>query len=53
MPGFDGYEELMGRLGKHKSGKACIYVKRLDDIDLAVLRELVRASVLHMRARYG
>lgn len=53
MPGFDGYDELMGRLGKHTSGKACIYVRRLDDIDLAVLKEVVLASVLHMRAQYG
>jgi len=53
MPGFDGYDELMGRLGKHTSGKACIYVRRLDDIDLEVLKEVVLASVLHMRAQYG
>lgn len=53
MPGFDGYDELMGRLGKHTSGKACIYVRRLDDIDLAVLKEVVLASALHMRAQYG
>ena len=53
MPGFDGYDDLMGRLGKHTSGKACIYVRRLDDIDLEVLKEMVLASVLHMRAQYG
>ena len=53
MPGFDGYDELMGRLGKYTSGKACIYVRRLDDIDLEVVKEMVLASVLHMRAQYG
>ena len=45
MPGFDRYEDLMGRLGKHKTGKACLYLKRLSDVDLAVLRELIEASV--------
>ena len=53
MPGFDGYDDLMGRLGKHTSGRACIYVRRLDDIDLEVLKEMVLASVVHMRAQYG
>ncbi len=50
MAGFDGYEDLMARLGKFKTGKSCLYIKRLDDIDRDVLRELVTASVEHMRA---
>lgn len=45
MPGFDGYDGLLGRLGKHTTGKACLYVKRLSDIDLDVLRQLAEASV--------
>jgi hypothetical protein len=49
MAGFDRYEDLMNRLGKHKTGKCCLYVKRLSEIDLSVLRELVAASVDHMR----
>lgn len=51
-PGFDRYEALMARLGKHAIGKSCLYVKRLSDVDLDVLRELVEASVAHMRATY-
>ena len=47
--GFDQYEELMARLGKHKTGKSCLYIKRLTDVDLAVLEELVATSVEHMR----
>ena len=43
--GFDQNSELMLHLGKHKVGKACLYIKRLDDIDRATLRELVRRSV--------
>jgi hypothetical protein len=48
MAGFDRYGEILGRLGKYKTGKSCLYVKRLADVDLAVLAELVRASVEHM-----
>lgn len=53
MAGFDRYEELMERLGKHKTGKSCLYVNRLDDVDRDVLTELVGRSVEHMRKRYG
>jgi hypothetical protein len=45
-------EALLARLGKHRMGKACLYVKRLDDIDLAVLEELVRMSVAALREHY-
>lgn len=51
MAGFKRYEELMARLGKYKTGKSCLYVKKLEDVDLPTLRELVRGSVEHMRAR--
>lgn len=50
MSGYDDHEALMACLGKHTIGKSCLYVKRLSDIDLDVLRELVTASVAHMRA---
>lgn len=52
MAGFDRHEELMGRLGPHTTGKSCLYVKRLADVDATVLEELVTASVTHMRATY-
>lgn len=48
MSGFEQYDALLQRLGKHSTGKACLYVKRLADVDLAVLRELVKLSVDHM-----
>ena len=47
---FDRYGALMDRLGKFTTGKACLYVKRLSDVDEATLRELVRESVVDMRA---
>ena len=47
-PGFERYQSLLARLGKHKTGKVCLYVKRLADVDAAVLKELVAASVSDM-----
>ena len=44
MDGFTDYEELLARLGKHSTGKACLYVKRLSDVDTDVLRELIGRS---------
>jgi len=49
MAGFSRYEELLGRLGKHKTGKSCLYLSRLSDVDLEVLEELIRQSVEHVR----
>ena len=45
-------EALLARLGKHRMGKACLYVKRLSDIDLDILRELAAISVARLRATY-
>lgn len=53
MPGFEAYEGLLDRLGKFKTGKSCLYLRRLDDVDRDVLRELVRQSVAKMRTLYG
>ena len=52
MSGFEDRPELMERLGKYKTGKSCLYVKRLDDIDLDVLEDLVGHSLEVMRKRY-
>ncbi len=49
MSGFSRYQELLGRLGKHKTGKSCLYINRLEDIDIKVLRRLVRESVAHLK----
>lgn len=53
MAGFDRYDALLAKLGKFKTGKSCLYVKRLADIDMAVLKQLVSASVTHMKQTYG
>ena len=51
-PGFDGYEDLLARLGKHRTSVSCLYLNRLSDVDLDVLREMATRSVAWMRARY-
>jgi hypothetical protein len=48
--GFDQYEGLLERLGKYTTGKSCLYVKKLEDIDLQTLEEMVKRSVEHMKA---
>jgi hypothetical protein len=50
-PGLEN-AELMSRLGKHKRGKGCLYINKLDDVDLGVLRELIQSSVDEMRRRH-
>jgi hypothetical protein len=49
MEGFDGYDELLARLGKHRKGVSCLYVNKLDDVDRDVLRKLVARSYQYMR----
>ena len=51
MAGLENFKPLLARLGKHKTGKSCLYVKKLDDVDSAALEELVTASVTQMRAK--
>lgn len=52
MPGFDEFPELMGRLGKYKTGKSCLYLNKLDDVDQDVLEKLIGESIKVMRKRY-
>ena len=52
IAGFEGRDELMASLGKHKSGKVCVYIRRLSDVDLKVLETLVSRSVAETERRY-
>ncbi|MEL7312113.1 MAG: DUF1801 domain-containing protein [Pseudomonadota bacterium] len=52
MGGFDDYDEILAKLGPHKTGKSCLYVTDLDKIDMKVLRSLIRKSVAYMRKTY-
>lgn len=44
MAGFSNYDELMGKLGKFKTGKSCLYVKNLEDLNFEILKELIKTS---------
>lgn len=51
MDGFDGYQDLLARLGPHSTGRSCLYVKDLNKIDRDVLTELISRSVTALEAR--
>ena len=51
MSGFGGKDKLLDQLGKHKIGKGCLYIKRLEDVQLDTLKELIRNSVEETRKR--
>lgn len=53
MPGFSKYGALLKKLGKHSTGKSCLYIKRLSDVNEKVLAQLIGRSVKDMRRKYG
>ena len=53
MTGFQNYEDLLEKLGKHKTSSSCLYIKKLEDVDREILRELIRRSVEDMKKRYA
>ena len=53
MPGFSRYPDLMNNLGKYKTGKSCLYIKKIEDINLEVLKELISLSVDYMNRKYN
>jgi len=52
MSGFSTYDALLKRLGKFKTGRACLYINKLEDIDLSVLEQLITESATYMREKY-
>jgi hypothetical protein len=52
MPGFAQHETLLNKLGKHKAGKGCLYVKKLEDINMDVLKTLIEKSVSNLKKKY-
>lgn len=53
-PGFtEEFADLLPQLGKAKTGKGCLYIKAVEDIDLIVLKKLIRSSIQFLRERYG
>ena len=53
MPGYGEFDDLMARLGKHRTGRACLYINKLEDVDMGVLADLIAKSVAWMRKKYG
>ncbi len=52
MPGFSTHPELLQKLGKHKAGKGCLYIKRLADVNSDVLEKLIKFSVDYLKKKY-
>lgn len=52
MAGFSNYEMLLNKLGEHKTGKSCLYIKSLDGINIEVLKNLISSSVAYMKEHY-
>lgn len=53
MSGFSRFDSLLAKLGKHKTGKACLYVNKWDDVNAEALEEMIRASVAYMKEKYN
>lgn len=53
MPGYGDYADELARLGKHKMGKACLYINKLADVDMTVLEEIVSDGYQKMVEKYG
>lgn len=53
LPGFKDYAPLLKKLGKHKTGKSCLYINKLADVDEVVLRDLIAKSWAWMNEKYG
>lgn len=52
MPGFSSFEKELDKLGKFKTGKSCLYINKLRDVDQGVLRKIIRQSVKDMLTKY-
>ncbi len=52
MPGYRDMSDKLARLGKHRTGKSCLYINKLADIDPAVLEEIVLDGVAYVKANY-
>lgn len=53
MPGLERYSATLDQLGKHSTGKSCLYIKRLSDVDMSVLEKLLRDGYSWMKQKYG
>ncbi|MCR9138862.1 MAG: DUF1801 domain-containing protein [Alphaproteobacteria bacterium] len=52
MQGFSEHDDLMQKLGRYKTGRSCLYIKRLSDVDLSILEQLIERSYRYIRDNY-
>ena len=52
MPGTDEHSDLLKKLGKHKASKGCLYIKKVEDIDLGILEKIIGQSVKSLQKKY-
>lgn len=52
MPGFDAYKDLLRDLGKHKTSVSCLYINKLSDVDMAILKKLIKRSYIDAKKAY-
>lgn len=52
MPGYQDYSSILARLGKHKTGKSCLYLNNLSNVDLSVLEELILTGLADLGAKW-
>jgi len=53
MNGFQEYEELLAQLGKYKTGKCCLYINKLADVEEPILEKIIQHSVVYMKEKYS
>lgn len=53
LSNFKGKDELLSKLGKYKNGKSCLYIKKLEDVDISVLRKLIEQGYKHWKSMPG
>lgn len=53
MSGFKPFEDKLPQLGKYKTGSSCLYIKKLDDLDLPILKEMITYSIKYISTKYA
>lgn len=52
LAGYEGYDALLKKLGPHTTGKVCLYIKRLSDVDMSVLKKIITKGFVYMKKHY-
>ena len=52
MPGYQDFDSLLKKLGKHKKGKGCLYIKRLEDVDMTILEKIIKKGFADLKKEY-